>query len=63
MDRYADLNGYIAAKQRVFNHAQALVINRDDSASQPQHTDATVISFLCLLLVSLVCVSTTLKPT
>lgn len=45
MDRYADLNGYIAAKQRVFNHAQALVINRDDPASQPQHTDTTVISF------------------
>lgn len=45
MDRYADLEGYIAAKQRVFNHAQAVVINRDDQASQPQHTDAAVISF------------------
>ncbi|HHX36102.1 MAG TPA: UDP-N-acetylmuramoyl-L-alanine--D-glutamate ligase [Gammaproteobacteria bacterium] len=45
MDRYADLNGYIAAKQRVFNGAQAVVVNRDDTASQPQSAHDTVISF------------------
>ena len=45
MDRYADLKGYIAAKQRVFNHAHTVVINRDDAASQPPHTDAKVIGF------------------
>ena len=45
MDRYADLEGYIAAKQRVFNHAQAVVINRDDLASQPQHIPAAANSF------------------
>jgi UDP-N-acetylmuramoylalanine--D-glutamate ligase len=45
MDRYDDVQGYIAAKQRVFNHAQAVVINRDDKASQPQQAQDTVISF------------------
>ncbi len=45
MDRYADLEGYIAAKQRVFNNARAVVINRDDHASQPQQTPVSVISF------------------
>ncbi len=45
MDRYADLKGYIAAKQRIFNHAHTVVINRDDAASQPPHTDAKVIAF------------------
>lgn len=46
MDRYQDLNGYIAAKQRVFNNAQTVVINRDDLASQPQQqAQSSVISF------------------
>lgn len=45
MDRYTDLQGYIAAKHRVFNNAQTLVINRDDQPSQPQHEHADVISF------------------
>ncbi len=45
MDRYADLDSYIAAKQRVFTNAQAVVINRDDSASQPQHAQVPAISF------------------
>lgn len=45
MDRYVDLDGYIAAKQRVFKHAQTVVINRDDVASQPQQPPAQVISF------------------
>lgn len=46
MDRYADLNGYIAAKQRVFHQAQAVVINRDDPASWPLSIgDTASISF------------------
>ena len=45
MDRYADLEGYIAAKQRVFNNAQTVVVNRDDLASQPQQPQHSVISF------------------
>lgn len=45
MDRYADLNDYIAAKQRVFNNAQAVVVNRDDAPSQPQAVQAAAISF------------------
>lgn len=45
MDRYIDLNGYIAAKQRVFEHAQTVVVNRDDVPSQPQQQPAAVISF------------------
>ncbi len=45
MDRYENLAGYIAAKQRVFNNAQAVVINRDDLASQPLGKYKSVISF------------------
>ncbi|WP_205341087.1 UDP-N-acetylmuramoyl-L-alanine--D-glutamate ligase [Denitrificimonas caeni] len=45
MDRYVDVDGYIAAKQRVFNHAQTLVINRDDRPSQPQQAQSPTISF------------------
>ncbi|HZJ94212.1 MAG TPA: UDP-N-acetylmuramoyl-L-alanine--D-glutamate ligase [Thiopseudomonas sp.] len=45
MDRYADLAGYIAAKQLVFKGAQKIVVNRDDQRSQPQQVTAPVISF------------------
>lgn len=45
MDRYENVAGYIAAKQRVFNNAQTAVINRDDLASQPQQKQDSVISF------------------
>lgn len=45
MDRYADLAGYIAAKQLVFKGAQIIVVNRDDQRSQPQQTNAPIISF------------------
>ncbi len=45
MDRYADLDAYVAAKQRVFDNAQTVVINRDDKASQPQQAQAAAISF------------------
>lgn len=45
MDRYVDVAGYIAAKQRVFTDAQAIVINRDDLPSQPQQAPAEAVSF------------------
>lgn len=45
MDRYPDLDGYIAAKQRVFKQAQSIVINRDDVPSQPQMQPESWISF------------------
>ncbi|HKM36331.1 MAG TPA: UDP-N-acetylmuramoyl-L-alanine--D-glutamate ligase [Thiopseudomonas sp.] len=45
MDRYVDVDGYIAAKQRVFTNAQTVVVNRDDLASQPQQTPAESVSF------------------
>lgn len=45
MDRYENVAGYIAAKQRVFNNAQTAVINRDDIASQPQKKPDVEISF------------------
>ncbi|MDY7220251.1 UDP-N-acetylmuramoyl-L-alanine--D-glutamate ligase [Denitrificimonas sp. JX-1] len=45
MDRYEGLDGYIAAKQRIFTGAQSVVINRDDPASHPQIVTEDVISF------------------
>ncbi|MGB5736647.1 MAG: UDP-N-acetylmuramoyl-L-alanine--D-glutamate ligase, partial [Thiohalocapsa sp.] len=33
MDRYPDLASYAAAKQRIFAHAEAAVVNRDDVAA------------------------------
>ncbi len=45
MDRYENVAGYIAAKQRVFNSAQVAVVNRDDIASQPQKKPDVEISF------------------
>lgn len=45
MDRYVDVDGYIAAKQRIFENAQTLVINRDDRPSQPQQAQSSAISF------------------
>ncbi len=35
MDRYADLEAYRQAKQRIFRQARQIVINRDDPASTP----------------------------
>ncbi len=35
MDRYNDLDGYCSAKQRVFQGARQLVVNRDDPRAQP----------------------------
>ena len=45
MDRYADVTAYIAAKQRVFTNAEAVVINRDDPATWPQQTQGAALSF------------------
>lgn len=45
LDRYADVAGYIAAKQLVFKGARNIVVNRDDSRSQPQNVEAPTISF------------------
>ncbi len=36
MDRYVDLDAYIAAKQRIYRHAEIAVWNRDDFNSFPQ---------------------------
>lgn len=35
MDRYASLAEYHAAKQRIYRHAKAVVVNRDDPLTQP----------------------------
>lgn len=37
MDRYADMNGYIAAKKAIFTGCQRVVINRDDPVSWPSN--------------------------
>jgi len=35
MDRYADLDAYLRAKQRIFNGARKIVVNRDSEHSKP----------------------------
>ena len=35
LDRYDGMSGYLKAKQRIFNHASHIVINRDDAATMP----------------------------
>lgn len=35
LDRYDGMAGYLAAKQRIFNHAKHIVVNRDDTATLP----------------------------
>lgn len=35
LDRYASMQDYAAAKQRVFNGARQVLVNRDDSGSEP----------------------------
>jgi len=42
MDRYASKHEYAAAKQRIFNGAQSVLVNRDDSASTPWAKDCCV---------------------
>ena len=38
MDRYDGMDGYQAAKQRIFQGAQTIVVNRDDEQSLPQQS-------------------------
>ena len=45
MDRYADLEAYTGAKQRIYQHAAAIVVNRDDRRTLPTRPAATSISF------------------
>ncbi|EKE85336.1 UDP-N-acetylmuramoyl-L-alanine--D-glutamate ligase [Idiomarina xiamenensis] len=46
LDRYLSLADYINAKQRIFQNAKHIVINRDDSHTRPlQKTQASVSSF------------------
>lgn len=46
MDRYADLNSYIAAKQRIYQRAEQCVFNQQDSQTTPQQLDTkTSLSF------------------
>lgn len=35
LDRYASMQDYAAAKQRIFNGARQVLVNRDDNASEP----------------------------
>lgn len=47
LDRYLDLHAYVDAKQRIYRHAEHLVVNRDDSLTQPTQRlrDSNIISF------------------
>ena len=36
LDRYDDIQGYIAAKQRIYAHSETWVVNREDAQAQPQ---------------------------
>lgn len=40
LDRYASMQDYAAAKQRIFRGARQVLINRDDPASEPWQSDA-----------------------
>lgn len=44
MDRYADRQEYEAAKQRIFNGAGCVVVNRDETASTPWSKDCVIAS-------------------
>ncbi|SMQ60747.1 UDP-N-acetylmuramoylalanine--D-glutamate ligase [Pseudidiomarina planktonica] len=47
LDRYLDLHAYVDAKQRIYRHAEHLVVNRDDSLTQPTQRlrDSNILSF------------------
>lgn len=46
LDRYSSFDAYIAAKQRIYQGAQACVVNRDDAATEPtQQVAAKMLSF------------------
>ncbi len=40
LDRYASMQDYAAAKQRIFRGARQVLVNRDDPASEPWHAGA-----------------------
>ncbi|MGY5452098.1 UDP-N-acetylmuramoyl-L-alanine--D-glutamate ligase [Agarivorans sp. MS3-6] len=45
MDRYQGLADYIAAKQKIYQHATTAIVNLDDADSQPHVNAKQVISF------------------
>jgi UDP-N-acetylmuramoylalanine--D-glutamate ligase len=45
MDRYADLDEYIKAKQRVYRGCQYAIVNRGDDKTFPQEQHSVMISF------------------
>jgi UDP-N-acetylmuramoylalanine--D-glutamate ligase len=45
LDRYACFADYLAAKQRIYQGAQALVFNHDDANTKPPATDVPMLSF------------------
>lgn len=45
MDRYPGMAEYLSAKQRIFQHCQAVVVNRDDPASSPPNTTLQPLTF------------------
>lgn len=45
LDRHHTMEAYIAAKQRVYEHCQAAIYNRDDAATHPAVTPSTIYSF------------------
>ena len=42
MDRYADMQDYIAAKARIFSHAKVAILNRDDQLSMAMQANHIV---------------------
>ncbi|WP_420911166.1 UDP-N-acetylmuramoyl-L-alanine--D-glutamate ligase [Vibrio aestuarianus] len=45
MDRYDGMETYRDAKLRIFKHAQAAVVNRDDSATEPENFSGNIVYF------------------
>ncbi|MCG9596538.1 UDP-N-acetylmuramoyl-L-alanine--D-glutamate ligase [Vibrio sp. Isolate25] len=45
MDRYDDMSGYRQAKLRIFEHAQACIVNADDPATYPDQVNFPLIEF------------------
>ncbi|WP_428772941.1 UDP-N-acetylmuramoyl-L-alanine--D-glutamate ligase [Vibrio sp.] len=45
MDRYQGMDDYRAAKLRIFDHAAACIVNRDDRATYPDQRDIAVTEF------------------
>ncbi|QMV15334.1 UDP-N-acetylmuramoyl-L-alanine--D-glutamate ligase [Vibrio spartinae] len=45
MDRYRNIEGYRQAKLRIFTHAEAAIVNRDDPCTFPDTFSGAVVSF------------------